>query len=130
MISALNIRSDCKQMQQFVIEATKPEFYLADTQLRTCATPNKGGITIQAKEGQVMNVSVINLQHSAGANSIYATLKDIGANKNVLIGDGPRHKHLVLSSSNELELTLREPDEITENQFMLHIKGRLTDIIV
>ena len=80
---------------------------------------------VQAKEGQIMNVSQINLQHDLGNNNIYATIKDTGSNNKVLVGDGPIQKQLIVSSSNKLELTLTE-HEATENRFMLHITGNNT----
>ena len=69
-----------------------------------------------------MNVSQINLQHNENDN-IYATIRDVKANKNVLIGEGPRHKQLLLSTSHELEITLTKQNGAIDNLFMLHIKG-------
>ena len=121
--AALDINNQYKQNQQLIIEASKTNFYLADTQLRHCLSANQEKVIIQAKEGQIMNVSQINLKHDASNNNIYATIKDVGSNQNVLIGDGPRHKQLVVSSSHELELTLTEQNVAPENRFMLHIEG-------
>ena len=69
-----------------------------------------------------MNISQINLQHTISTNNIYGTIKDIAVNKRVLIGEGPRNKQLLVSTSHELELTLTAKEE-SSNRFMLHITG-------
>ena len=76
-----------------------------------------------------MNVSQINLQHNVEMNDIYATIKDIGTDKKALIGDGPRYKQLMMSSSNELELVL-ETNQANANLFMLHISGNMLHILL
>ena len=133
MFIGLDTGNICNQNQPTFIEASKPEFYLANTQLTKCVSINQQSIIIQAKEGQVMNVSRILLQNSAGSNNIIATIEDIHNGNKAFIGDGPRKKQLIVSTSHEIELTLTDR-ETTDNHFMLHIKGNnalpLTSVIV
>ena len=111
--------------QQSIVEAAKAEFYLADLQLEQYLSSNQRIIIIQAKEGQIMNVSQINLRTNARADKIYATITDKQTNKNVLIQNGPRHKQLIQTASHKLELSLTKQIKLDENRFILHIKGNL-----
>ena len=120
---ALDISGDCKTNNPTLIVTTKPEFYITDMQLaETCLGNNKRFI-LRAKEGQVLNISEVNLQNSFIGDGTYGTLKDLSNNKLEIIADGPREKHLLLSSSNEVELTITD-NAASNNRFMLHVSGK------
>ena len=113
---------ECKTNDPIVIDADKPDFHFTDIQLaQTCTGSNKRFI-VRAKEGQVLNISEVNLRNSFMGDGTYGTIKDISNNKMKIIGDGPRGKHLLLSSSNEVELTITD-NSASNNRFMLHVSG-------
>ena len=120
-VSAVNIEEHCSSSHSIVLEANL-DGYITELQFRqACLTPNKA-LDMRVKDGQVMNVSIINIHRSFINDQIYGTIKDKAAIKEVVIGSGPREKYLLQSASNELELRLTQNEE-SQNRFMLHITG-------
>ena len=116
------MHTDCSTTQSMTVEATN-DVYVSDEQLKaTCITDNRA-LLITAKAGQVMNISMINFERSLITDKIYGTFKDGKANKEVIFGSGPRIRHLLQSSANQLELKLSQSKE-ENNRFMLHISGK------
>ena len=100
----------------------KNDVYTSDVQLSEATETNNEALIFTAKDGQVMNISMVNLMESLATNDVYGTLKDKKTNKEVVFGSGRRFKNLIQSSSNELELKLSERIG-SHNRFLLHIAG-------
>ena len=105
--------------QPNIIQITDSTSYLADRQLNLNC-PVSSRFVLKAKEGQIMNISEINMQ--TDGHQPYGSLNDKSSIRRVMIGDGPRENHLLLSSSNEIELTVSENTN-SFNRFMLKVMG-------
>ena len=119
--TALETDNACKSNQQTVLDANADDFFLSENQLDQCISQNKE-LIIQAKDGQVMNISQINLDHSGNNQSPYGSVEDVKSGKQSLIGHGPRLNHLMLSTSNEIAVIVSGVGS-EDNRFMLHIQG-------
>ena len=97
------------------------DFYLSESQLAKCIHQNKE-LIIKTKDGQVMNISQISLDHSGNNQSPYGSVKDVTSGKQSLIGHGPRNNNLMLSTSNRIAIILSGVNS-EETRFMLHIQG-------
>ena len=99
--------------------------YVTDLQLkRTCVSRQKA-LILTVKDGQFLNISMINFKTSLVNDEIYGTINDVRANKEVMLSTGPRVRHVIQSSSSELELKLLQ-NSGSHNRFMLHITGNST----
>ena len=119
--TALETNNACQSNQQTVLDANADDFFLSENQLDQCISQNKE-LIIQAKDGQVMNISQINLDHSGNNQSPYGSVEDVKSGKQSLIGHGPRLNHLMLSTSNEITVIVSGVGS-EDNRFMLHIQG-------
>ena len=119
----MNIESTCNSQRANVIEPTDSKFYLSDLQLNpNCPSVNQH--ILKAKEGQIFNISEMNINIGDNGHSSYGTLKDKANDRRVFIGNGPRENHLLISSSNEVELTVSSNSD-SFNRFLLRIEGKL-----
>ena len=117
----MTIESTCNSQKTNVIEATDSKFYLSDLQLNpNCPSVNQ--YILKAKEGQILNISELNINTGNNGHSSYGTLKEKENDRRVFIGNGPRENHLLISSSNEVELTVSSnPNSF--NRFILSVEG-------
>ena len=115
------MQNTCKSSEQNILNANADDFFLSENQLIQCIDPNKE-LLIQAKDGQILNISQINLDHAGSNQGTYGSVKDTTNGKQVLIGHGPRGKHLMVSTSNKIALTVSN-DDLEGNRFMLHFQG-------
>ena len=117
----MDVDGHCLSSQPIVFEVTNNK-HLTELQLKQPCFSSNQAFVLRVKEGQVMNISLINLEKSLINNEIYGTIKDKTATKEVVFGSGPREKHLVESSSNEIELKLSH-DHNQHSRFMLFMTG-------
>ena len=115
------MQNTCTSIKQNILKANADDFFLSENKLIPCIVPNKE-LLIQAKDGQILNISQINLDHSGNNQGTYGSVKDTTNGKHVLIGHGPREKHLIVSTSNEIAVTVSN-DDLEDNRFMLHFQG-------
>ena len=127
-VTGIDTVNTCEIHPQNTLDATNGDFFLSENQLSQCISETKE-LVIHAKEGQTMNVSQINLDHTDHNQDIYGTIKDVKSGKQGLIEHGPRTKRLMVSTSNEIALTLSD-DSSAENRFMLHVEGKYSYILI
>ena len=120
----MDISGECGTNNFITIVGGKSDFYLTDLQLGNQCSESSPHYILKVKEGQIMNISGIIMQPSIISGGTYGTIKDRSNNKLTIIGDGPRKKHLLSSSSNEVEIMISE-NANTFNRFMLHVEGKI-----
>ena len=102
------------------LEMSRANQMLSSEALKASCILNNKQWSLKTRNGRIMNISLINLQHSnINSNSIYGSLKDRGSNKRVVFGYGPRYQQLLVSTASEVQITIQN----THAHFILGITG-------